>query len=418
MILESGAFTRQAIIDLCELWGLETVVTSSAGKAREQLRGGAFDVALFGRYTDGPEAFRELCRLAAGDSGASDSGSQTRRSQPVPWIAVKWLAVADQPGETASGYVARLLAPIKPAELRRTLLEALGDRAPEPDPLPLPVPADNADRAPLSILLAEDDAVNRVVIQGMLERLGYSAEHAANGREALDALGRRHFDVVLLDVQMPELGGLETARRIRAERPRAEGPWLIAVTANALRGDRDKCLAAGMDDYLSKPLKVADLKAAFDRCRSVVATTGLATQAAPDEPPAMPVDPEGLELDRAILGELLELDDGDGDILREAVEVFLRSTPGQVDALGTAVAVGDFEAVERIAHTLKSSAAMVGGQRMSELCKRLEHDCAAGAVVEAPELARQIDLRFAGLSRALNAELDRLAAGVSSPQPS
>ncbi len=403
--------------------------TGSARKALEHLRADAFDVAFFGRHTDGPEPFQALCRQAAQGTGAADSDS-ARRLHPVPWIAVKWLAVTERP-HPLPGHAGRLLAPIKPAELREALLEALGDRLREPDrpsPAPPPVPAEDSYRAQLSILLAEDDAVNRTVILGMLERLGYSAEVAVNGLEALDALDRKRFDVVLLDVQMPELGGLETARRIRAARARSEGPWLIAVTANALRGDRGKCLAAGMDDYLSKPLKVADLAAALESCRSAVAAARLAappqppspspSPGEPTEPPPRPIDAESLELDRAILDELLELDDGEGDILRETLEVFLSSTPERVDALETALAVGDFEAVERIAHTLKSSSAMVGGQQMSELCKRLEHGSAAGAVVEAPKLARGIGERFAALRCALTAELDRLAASSTvSEQP-
>ncbi len=120
---------------------------------------------------------------------------------------------------------------------------------------------------PLRILLADDDAVNLTVARGMLAKLGYRADVAGNGREVLVALSRRSYDLVLLDVQMPELDGLETARRIRRSPPDGKQPRLIAMTAHAAEEDRQRCLAAGMDDYLSKPLKLGLLTAALERCR-------------------------------------------------------------------------------------------------------------------------------------------------------
>ncbi len=124
-----------------------------------------------------------------------------------------------------------------------------------------------AQLPPLRLLLAEDDAVNLTVVKGMLKHLGFRADVAINGLEALEALNRRAYDAVLLDVQMPELDGLETARRIRREPPASGRPRLIAMTAHAVKGDRERCLAAGMDDYISKPLKRDQLRAALERCQ-------------------------------------------------------------------------------------------------------------------------------------------------------
>ena len=305
-----------------------------------------------------------------------------------------------------------------PAKLEEDVTDARRGSALRGSPS-LPAPAESMAPVPMSILLAEDDEVNQIVILRMLERLGYPAEIevASNGIEALDALAQRRFDVVLLDVQMPEIGGLETARQIRARRPRAEGPWLIAVTANALRGDRDKCLSAGMDDYLSKPLKVADLKAALERCAEPVAAARLVSPASDELPQASrQLDVEIRVLDRASLEDLLELDEGEGDILRETVDVFISSTPERIEALETALATSDFEAVERIAHSLKSSAATVGGLRMSELCKHLEHASAARVVAEAPELTRRIGKHFADLRSALSLEIGELTQSSTDRQ--
>ena len=125
-----------------------------------------------------------------------------------------------------------------------------------------------ADLPPLRLLLAEDDAVNLTVVQGMLKHLGYRADVAANGLEVLEALSRRTYDAVLLDVQMPELDGLETARRLRREPPAGGSPRLVAMTAHAVKGDRERCLEAGMDDYISKPLKLDELRAVLERCQA------------------------------------------------------------------------------------------------------------------------------------------------------
>jgi len=130
---------------------------------------------------------------------------------------------------------------------------------------PVSADADMGERAPLRILLAEDNAVNQKLALRLLAQLGYRADVAGNGLEVIAALERQPYDIVLMDVQMPELDGLEATRRIRAQWTPPRGPRIIAMTANAMQGDREECLAAGMDDYISKPIRVHDLLSALQR---------------------------------------------------------------------------------------------------------------------------------------------------------
>jgi CheY-like chemotaxis protein len=125
-----------------------------------------------------------------------------------------------------------------------------------------------------TILLAEDNVVNQAVAKAMAQKLGFRADIVANGAEALAALRQRAYDVVLMDVQMPELDGCEATERLREMLPPAEQPWVIALTANILTGDREKCLAAGMDDYIPKPVRLSELENALQRAMEALRSRG------------------------------------------------------------------------------------------------------------------------------------------------
>jgi CheY-like chemotaxis protein len=172
---------------------------------------------------------------------------------------------------TESGNFAAVLArPTRPEQLLAALSRLFKTEPPvqrvvSSHPfVPSPPPS-----RPERLLLAEDNAVNQRVALLMLAKLGFRADVAANGREVMQALERQRYDIVLMDVQMPEMDGLETARAMNERWPnRSERPRIIAITANAMMGDREACLAAGMDDYISKPMKTAELSAALERARA------------------------------------------------------------------------------------------------------------------------------------------------------
>jgi signal transduction histidine kinase/CheY-like chemotaxis protein len=217
-----------------------------------------------------------------------------RRAEPAP-----------EPGpEPAASEVPSAWAP-----------ELTGPRPSEPAPAPAsppaewkapPAPERHPERSPLRILLAEDNAVNQKVALGILGRLGYKADVAANGLEVLRALELADYDVVLMDVQMPEMDGLAATRHIRQNIPREKRPRIVAMTANAMQGDRERCLDAGMDDYIPKPVRHDDLSAALDRCVRIALNRRPAEESpAPKPPPARPAFAPGgqarsLDLDTLI----------------------------------------------------------------------------------------------------------------------
>jgi signal transduction histidine kinase/CheY-like chemotaxis protein/HPt (histidine-containing phosphotransfer) domain-containing protein len=237
-----------------------------------------------------------------------------------------------------------------------------------------------ADSLPLHILLVEDNSVNQRVGVLMLERLGYVADVAGNGIEALEAVRRQPYDLILMDIQMPGMDGLEATRRIRAELPAARQPRIVAVTANVLREQRQACLAAGMDDLLQKPVVFADLRAALSRTTAPKpakpfvtpepASLGALLDAAhlaplePDTP--SPLDPQRLEsLQR--LGEITGK-----PLVREIIESYLGETPQRLERLREALRQADADALAFAAHSLVGISAQIGAVRVSAVSARLE----------------------------------------------
>jgi signal transduction histidine kinase/CheY-like chemotaxis protein len=162
-----------------------------------------------------------------------------------------------------------LSKPLRQERLFTALLDAVGEQVVKGNKVPPASLEKLAERLPLRILLVEDNRINQKVGLRLLERLGYGADVAANGVEALEAIERQHYDLVLMDMQMPEMDGLEATRRIRADFHQKRQPRIVAMTANAMQGDRERCLEAGMDDYISKPVKWESLVKAIGRCELV-----------------------------------------------------------------------------------------------------------------------------------------------------
>jgi CheY-like chemotaxis protein/HPt (histidine-containing phosphotransfer) domain-containing protein len=274
----------------------------------------------------------------------------------------------------AAGCSEALTKPIKPKALLEALQRALAapdDASATSDRAPAPSTLDGtlADQYPLRLLIAEDNLVNQKVTRRLLGQLGYRADVVANGQEALEALERQSYDVILMDVQMPEMDGMEATRRI-IDRWGADRPHVIAMTAAAMEGDRQKCLDAGMDDYVSKPVDAQELIDAL-----INGASASSTDAAPSPPDSTSSPPESTMddvLDASALDELRDAVGGDEAFVAELLSDYLTDATTYVADLHDAAKEGNRVVLERTAHTLKSSSATFGAETLAELNREVE----------------------------------------------
>lgn len=259
-----------------------------------------------------------------------------------------------------------------------------------------------ADKLPLgtglNILLADDHLINQKLVISLLEKKGHKVTLAGNGEEVLSILSKKDFDLVLMDVQMPVMDGLEATRRIRNGVSSVKRPSIpiIALTARAMKEDRNKCLEAGMNDYLSKPLKKGELFMALERVRSGTRVRGTEVYC------ALPIPDSGPVFD---LEKGLERTEGDEELLTEMVRIFLDAFPELLAELEKAVMEGDFEAAGRNAHKLKSSAGIIGADRVFTAAKGLENtgrvENKEGKMEETSKKLEELKLRLEELESVL-----------------
>jgi two-component system, sensor histidine kinase and response regulator len=220
------------------------------------------------------------------------------------------------------------------------------------------------------VLLVEDNFVNQKVAVRFLERLGCTVEVASNGAEGLSACQQRHFDIVLMDLQMPVMDGMTATRKIREWETTGHMP-IIALTANAMTGDRELCEAAGMDGYLTKPIEV-------ERLRNILTKYGLAKDAAETSAGAALNAPAAHLKPPVDLHAFHSITDGDGDFAQELVATFIACGEQHLADMIAAAAQSDRKALARCAHTLKGACANIHAHALKSLAERIETDSAAG----------------------------------------
>lgn len=306
---------------------------------------------------------------------------QQPQGKTLPLIMLTSMGRQEIGKKELTDFAAFLNKPIKQSQLYNILRNVLGGKSVELKVigyqgagLSTSIPH-LATEIPLRILLAEDHLVNQKVALQILERMGYRADIACNGFEVLDALHRQFYDVILMDVQMPEMDGLEASRRISQQYAEQKStparPRIIAMTANAMRGDREICLAAGMDDYVSKPIRVDELVQALKKCHpSSVHNSGAGLGVSQMFAEVAENNGHGdakPRLDSQILNSLAEI-----DALEETIEIYAETAPELLQAIAMALEAHDETALKPAAHSLKSISGTMGAFILFDLCEQLE----------------------------------------------
>ena len=387
LVVDDNAINRR-ILDLqTEAWGLRCRSFPSAAEALASVGAGEdYDLAILDMHMPGMDGLELARRL--------------HDERPdLPLVLYTSLGGAEAADPIFAGVLAK---PVKQSQLFDMLVSVLTDVGVD-EPADLAAVGGGADvklgdRHPLRVLLAEDNTINQQIALLVLESMGYRADVASNGVEAVEAVEQFPYDIVLMDVQMPEMDGLEATREIRARPVSPEHGDLpiriVAMTANAMQGDREACLDAGMDDYLAKPIRPEELAAALAatpaRSSGLTADTNGQSDAATE-----------VVLDASAIARMRSIAPDD-DSFDRLVTSFLDNGASLLAQLAGAAGADDLDVLRRTAHTLKSNATSFGATELAELCAELESQARREAVVDADVQVNAITVAFEGARRALD----------------
>jgi PAS domain S-box-containing protein len=395
LIVDDNATNRQILCHQALAWGMVPRDTARPTEALQWVRAGdPFDLAILDMQMPDIDGLTLAAEIR-----------HYRDPAALPLVMLTSLGRREAEADSL-GFAAFLSKPIKQSQLYNAILGVFADQIPD---VPEPILASQFDstlggRHPLRVLLAEDNAVNQKLALRLLDRMGYRADLAANGLEVIDALHRQPYDVVLMDVQMPEMDGLEATRRIVQQWPPEERPRIVAMTANAMQSDRDECLAAGMDDFITKPVQVKELQAALERTAQRAASAALRLPTPPPFPAIAQTDLP--TLDRATVAALRDAlqSDGEPDVIGQLIDLFQETTPPLLAHLREAVVAGDAEKLRHTAHELKGSSGNLGARRLAALAADLEKIGKGGSVDGAAPLLGQVEQEYERVREDLLAE--------------
>ena len=411
LIVDDNPTNRRILRLYAESWQMIPRDAAAGDEALQWLAAGeSFDLAVLDMQMpemDGVQLAQRIRKLPGAPAA-------------LPLVMLTSSGRHDSAGE-ADLFAAYLTKPIKPSRLFNILVSVFSGQPvrimPQPDTAKPVFDGSLGERLPLRILLVEDYPANRKLALKLLERLGYGADVAENGVEALAKIERQDYDLVLMDQQMPELDGLEATRRIRArEQARGlPGVHIVAMTANAIQGDREACIAAGMDDYVSKPIRVEALVEAISKVQphtdSSDTPVSHPNEAAPDmvaTPTNAAADRNGAGrddlsdlIDRAVLDELLDMAGGDHEFVAEMIDSYLTTAPDLLQKLHNGAADDDAATLRLAAHTLKSGSRDMGATALVELFAQLETMGQQGELAAAADRVAQVDTLFPQVAAAL-----------------
>ncbi|MGA2020773.1 MAG: response regulator [Candidatus Sulfotelmatobacter sp.] len=388
LLVDDNATNRRILTDLTKGWGMKPVAVESGPVALEAMTQAEIDDHGF------------KLAIIDGNMPGMDGFELAERIKKDPRMAgamIMMLTSAGHRGDAARcrrlGIVAYLLKPIRKSELLAAILTVLGQRSSGATIDLITRYSLRETPRGLRILLVEDNRVNQVVVLRMLEKMGHTVKIACNGREAMSFTAAEIFDLVFMDVQMPEMDGLTATRNIRGrEKKTGLHIPIIAMTAHAMKGDKERCLEAGMDGYISKPVSSKEIEDMI----STIAVTETATptlievQAAPTPPIAW---------DRA---KALERVDGDEQLLQEVVQIFLEESPKQLAKLRQAVTVGDADLLERAAHSMKGELGYLAVPDSCQKARVLEQMGRTRNLEQAAETLAVLETEVSALAAEMN----------------
>jgi CheY-like chemotaxis protein len=378
-------------------WGMTPRTALSGEQALTWLQAGdKFDLAILDMQMPGLDGLMLAAEIRKLPNGAK-----------LPLVLLTSMGVRpDSPEFVQAGFATCLTKPIKPAQLFESLVRVVSGlrAAPRPQPAISKLDPKMAGRLPLRVLLCDDNLINQKVATRLLGQMGYTPHIAGHGLEALAAIDSQPFDLILMDVMMPEMDGLEATREIRSRQnnqalnPNYKSPMIIvAMTASAMPGDREKCLAAGMDDYLAKPVRPEDVRTIIERWgeKAALDASGPAKDSVVETARIMANTDEPMnDLPPVDMERLNEFTEGNPDNLTELATLYVKQTAEQIEQLQTAVKTSDAAGVRRIAHSCAGASATCGMKRIVPLLRELEAQGEAGKLTNAAELFTQVATEF------------------------
>ncbi|MCI0485140.1 MAG: PAS domain S-box protein [Blastocatellia bacterium] len=396
LIVDDSAANRRVLALQTEAWGITARAAASAREALSWIiRGDRFDLAILDMQMPEMDG-REL----------ADEIRKYRDQRELPFIMLTSMGWREQEKESVK-FDAFLTKPIKPSNLYDALIEVFSGKTGEKKRPSgeAQIAADLGTRMPMRILLAEDNIVNQKVALKILERMGYRADIAGNGLEVIEALHRQPYDVILMDVQMPEMDGLEATRHICQEWSNGSRPRIIAMTANAQQCDREACLAAGMDDYISKPVKVEQLQAVLERWGASTKEKQERNLYAEPWTIHLTSDKKSLPVDFNSLAAIFDLESEEGlGVLKELTEVFHQDATNRLAQMRKAIEDCTADDLKHSAHALKGCSANIGAKLLSRLCADLERRATEGSLEGAGKILRRAEIEFEKVHLALESK--------------
>ncbi|MEA3350556.1 MAG: response regulator, partial [Chloroflexota bacterium] len=401
LIVDDNSTNRRILTLQTQAWNM---VSRATGKPQEALnwirQGEKFSVALIDMQMP------EMNGVMVGNEIRNIEENNNAQKTPTPLIMLSSLGSTDlKSKKTQEVFQAFLSKPIKASQLYNILLRVLAEDISKHEIIhttdKFKFDSEMGKRFPLRILIVEDNTINQKLAVHMLNRLGYRPDVVGNGVEALETLERQFYEVVFMDVQMPEMDGLETTKIIHQKMKNTTRPRIIAFTAGAMKEERQACFEAGMDDYISKPIRGAALVNALNQCEPQskithrkAKTKKSAQTETESENPSLP----GLD-------QLLDAVGGDETFFKELISAFLEDAPAMLTAIEQACKAGDTTALRRSAHSLKSNSAEFGLTELSKCARELEIMGKNKQMEGADEKVVQVRSKYERIQKLLKARL-------------